>query len=299
MATIGKTRQRPDVEESFDAAAGKPRGVLKRPAPAGKFRHRRRSPAPDLVHAIDHYWMVSWDLRGEEPHIAETLPHPNFHLVFEKNHSTVNGVFTGKFSRRLEGEGQVFGIKFNTGGFRPLLHGPAAAMANRSVAAESFFDKDEVNALETVLVSRVKDDEKVEAAIDAVIEVTEAFLRRHVQGPDPAVVSATQLVRRILDDRDIRTVDDLSRRTGIGKRSLQRIFSEYVGASPKWVIRRYRLHELVEQMNMERMNKGAALDFASLAQDLGYFDQAHLINDFRSIVGYSPTQYGKRAAGKI
>jgi AraC-like DNA-binding protein len=35
----------------------------------------------------------------------------------------------------------------------------------------------------------------------------------------------------------------------MGKRRLQRIFQEYVGASPKWVIRRYRLHELVENMN--------------------------------------------------
>ncbi len=58
------------------------------------------------------------------------------------------------------------------------------------------------------------------------------------------------------------------------------------GASPKWVIRRYRLHELVE-----RLKAGEALNGAQMALDLGYSDQAHLINDFRSIVGYSPSRY--------
>jgi AraC-like DNA-binding protein len=72
----------------------------------------------------------------------------------------------------------------------------------------------------------------------------------------------------------------------MGKRSLQRIFSEYVGQSPKWVIQRYRLHEAIE-----RFRSGDVLDWAQIALDLGYFDQAHLINDFKAMVGYTPTQY--------
>ena len=74
----------------------------------------------------------------------------------------------------------------------------------------------------------------------------------------------------------------------MGKRSLQRLFSEYVGVSPKWVIRRYRLHELIE-----RSHTGEEPDWPQLALELGYFDQAHLINDFRTITGYSPTEYQK------
>jgi AraC-like DNA-binding protein len=69
-------------------------------------------------------------------------------------------------------------------------------------------------------------------------------------------------------------------------RGVQRLFSQYVGVSPKWVIRRYRLHEL-----LERIHSGQALDWAQLALDLGYFDQAHLINDFKTITGYTPTEY--------
>jgi AraC-like DNA-binding protein len=72
---------------------------------------------------------------------------------------------------------------------------------------------------------------------------------------------------------------------------LQRLFKEYVGVPPKWVIRRYRLHELVE-----RLHSGQAFEGTQLALDLGYADQAHLIHDFGHVVGYTPTGYRKLAA---
>jgi AraC-like DNA-binding protein len=276
---IGKTRQEAaaKMEETFDPSVGKARGVLKPTPMAGQFRHARRSPSPELAHLIAHYWMVSWDLRDLPPHTAETLPHPNVQVIFEPGGSKVSGVFTGKFTRLLEGQSHVFGIKFTTGGFHPFLKSPVSSLANRTVPVKRIFGRD-VDALEAILVSSGKEDEMVDAA--------NAFFRPRVPALDKTVTLASELVSRILAEPDIRTVDDLVRRTGLGKRSLQRLFNEYVGASPKWVIRRYRLHELVE-----RFNSGEQPDYAQLALELGYFDQAHLINDFRSIVGYSPSQY--------
>jgi AraC-like DNA-binding protein len=223
---------------------------------------------------------VSWDLRGLPPHRPETLPHPNVHAIFEPGGSTVAGVHTAKFTRLLEGRSHVFGIKFTPGGFRFFLDAPVSSLANRIVPVHSVFGHD-IDALEAVLISSRAEDEMVEAAND--------FFRQRVPAATETMTLAGALVERILREPDIRTVDDLVRRTGIGKRSLQRLFNEYVGVSPKWVIRRYRLHELVE-----RFNSGEQPDYAQLALELGYFDQAHLINDFRSIVGYSPAQYQKR-----
>jgi AraC-like DNA-binding protein len=181
------------------------------------------------------------------------------------------------FSRVLEGQSQVFGIKFKPGGFRPFLKFATSKLADRVVAAESILGKD-VNALESILLSSGEENEKVEAA--------NAFFRARMPKPDAVIEAVGTIVERILEERDIKTVDDLVDRTGIGKRSLQRMFNEYVGVSPKWVIRRYRLHELVE-----RFNSNDEPRWADLALELGYFDQAHLINDFRSITGYSPTEY--------
>ncbi len=88
-------------------------------------------------------------------------------------------------------------------------------------------------------------------------------------------------------------MEDLARRSALGKRTLQRLFGEYIVVSPKWVIRRYRLHEAIE-----RLRSGERLDYAQLALELGYFDQAHLINDFKFLLGYTPAGFQRmRQAG--
>jgi AraC-like DNA-binding protein len=281
---IGKTRQRSaaGVEEVFDPEVGRARGVLRRPLPSGQLKHARRLPPRDLAYWIAHYWMISWDLRGCEPHLAETLPHPNIHAVFETDGAVVCGVQTRKFSRVLEGCSQVFGIKFRPGGFRPFLTSPVSSLEDRTIPAQRIFGE-EVEALRAVLLSSGKESQKVEAA--------NAFFRARLPGPDETIGLAAQLVERILAEPDIKTVNDLATRSGRGKRSIQRIFNDYVGVSPKWVIRRYRLHEVIEQFD-----SSGRTDWVQLALELGYFDQAHLINDFRSMVGYSPTQYKRLLA---
>ena len=275
---IGKTRQGPgaEIEEVYDPKVGQARGMIRRPLQAGKMRHARRSPSDDLSPWIAHYWMIRWDLSGCEPHRAENLPHPNVHIIFEPGGAVVAGVQTRMFSRLLEGQSQVFGIKFKPGGFRPFLKLPVSEIADRTVPVDSILGN--VDALQAVVLSDCVEDEKVQAANE--------FFHNRIPKQDETIALANRMVDRIREDREIKTVDDLATVAGIGKRSLQRIFSEYVGVSPKWVIRRYRLHELVE-----RSNSGQVEDWTQLALELGYFDQAHLINDFRSMTGYSPTEY--------
>ena len=102
----------------------------------------------------------------------------------------------------------------------------------------------------------------------------------------------SELAGRIVDgicaEREILAVEDVVARFNIGKRTLQRLFDRYVGVSPIWVIRVYRLHEIIE-----RLKAGEAIDFAVLSQDLGYFDQPHFVKDFKSIVGRTPSEYAR------
>ncbi len=53
-----------------------------------------------------------------------------------------------------------------------------------------------------------------------------------------------------------------------------------MGVGPKWVILRYRIHEALERAETDRTT-----DWAALAADLGYADQAHLVRDFTATVG--------------
>jgi len=277
---IGKTRQ---LEETFDAEAGAARGVLRRAAPrAGKMVHSRKLPAKDLAAWIAHYWSVEWDLRGVEPHTAETLPHPNVHLIFENGEAIVSGVQTSKFTRTLEGKSRVFGVKFQAGGFRPFYGAPVTELADRTVSATGIFG-DEIAPLARVVLGPGRARDRLKAV--------DQFFKIRLPEPDTHVTRAAAMVDQVFRDPEIRTVDELAARTATGKRALQRLFHEYVGASPKWVIRRYRLHEA-----LERIHAGQQMDPSQLALALGYFDQAHLINDFKSIVGMTPGEYSRLTA---
>src|SRR5690606_34247093 len=114
----------------------------------------------------------------------------------------------------------------------------------------------------------------------------EDFLRARLPERDENIEWVNRIAAWISANRDITRVDQVVDRLHLSKRTLQRIFSRYVGVSPKWVIKRYRLHDAAEQLA-----GGQVVDLARLAGDLGYFDQAHFIKDFKAIIGKSPLAY--------
>ena len=118
------------------------------------------------------------------------------------------------------------------------------------------------------------------------IGYAEALLHSVLPERDPLAEQAAALVSRITDDPGLRRVDQLSAASGMTARTLQRLFADYVGVSPKWVMRRARLHEAAE-----RADSGEPVDWAALASDLGYADQAHLTRDFTVTIGVPPTRY--------
>ena len=75
-----------------------PRGVLDLRSGRGRFDVTRTRPGPALAELVEHFWTVSWDLRGRDPHTQHTLPHPSVHLVAERDRSGVMGALTGRFT---------------------------------------------------------------------------------------------------------------------------------------------------------------------------------------------------------
>jgi len=252
-----------------------PRNML--PLDVKQFQRSRHLPAKDLAFFVGYYWIVSWDLRGQEPYLCETLPQPCIHLVFEKDQSRIVGIVRGRFSYLLKNEGRIFGVSFKPGAFFPFVEAPVSALTDNSISIFDAFGVEHA-ALEAAILSQADET--------AMIALVEQFLRARLPERDEHVVVINQIVDRIIADREITRVDNLVSRFSISKRTLQRLFSHYVGVSPKWVIRRYRL-----QGAAERLAEGEAVDWPKLALDVGYFDQAHFINDFKTIIGKTPAEY--------
>ena len=272
------------LENFRQAVTSVPKGVLDPALAAQRFRLGRYEPAPDLKFFIEHFWIVEWDLRGREPHVQKTLPYPCVHLVFDLGKTAIFGVMRGAFEYQLEGVGRVLGVRFRPGGFRGVLRGPVAAITDRTIPLSEVyqFDADAVEA------------EVLGAAGDAgMVEVAERHLRTRMPDADETVELVHGIVDRVANDRTLNRVDELAAQVNLGERALQRLFNDYVGVSPKWVIRRSRLHDAAARLaNAEDVN------LTHLAAELGYSDQAHFTRDFKALVGRSPSDYRRSASGE-
>lgn len=271
----------PSIESRGRQEVGKARGILQHdPVTQGRFHHARVAPAPELAGLVQHFWIVRWDLTGHAPQLRESLPHPNVHLTLESGRSRIYGIQTGRFRRVLENRGGVFGVKFRPGAFRPLLKHSVSRLRDRTVPARTVFPA-AADTLEAEITAASPDD-------DAMIAAAERFLRAHRPPKDPEVARIGAIVDDIAADLGLMRVEQVTERSGLAMRTLQRLFNEYVGVGPKWVINRYRLHEAVE-----RLEHGQPVDWADFAVALGYFDQAHVIRDFKAMTGRTPAQYAR------
>jgi len=277
------------------------RGVLRPDLAATHFRLDRHAPSDALAPFVDYYWIPRWDLRGEPPYEQTILPHPNVHLVFEASGAGIFGVDRRLFTRSLSGLGLAFGVRFTAGGFRPFWQAPISQLTDRVVPAARLFGPRAEKARQAIMGGPDPDERSTDdagaaddaraaddrAADDArMIGFAEALLHSVLPERDPLAEQAAALVARITDDPGLRRVDQLSASAGMTPRTLQRLFADYVGVSPKWVMRRARLHEAAE-----RADSGEPVDWACLASDLGYADQAHLTRDFTVTIGVPPSRY--------
>jgi AraC-like DNA-binding protein len=280
---IGKSRQ--GLASAATQSSPRPRtefgqgcGILRHSASPGVYHHRRHAPPFKLAHWIEHFWLEEWQFDSAAPQTREVLPHPSVQLVFAPNRSRIYGVQLGRFVRQLVGRDRIFGIKFRPGAFHPFLRKPVSSMANTSIAVTDVFP-DAADVEGRLLACRHHAD---------MVQAATHFLTASLPSRDPEADRARQMVEQIASDSSITRVEHLVVRWQIHERTLQRIFDRYVGASPRWVIKRYRIYEA-----LQNVGSATRVGWAGLAQDLGYFDQAHFTNDFKKLVGCSPSEYAR------
>jgi AraC-like DNA-binding protein len=270
--------------------SGPTSGVL-RPAETQRVADLRRDEAvsPALAPFVERYWSVRWDRSGQQPFRSEVLSHPSVNLsVEEGSHPRfgvalpavlLHGVIRRRFVVDLVGTGRVTAAKFRPGGWVALGGRQPARGTAAPLGSELGLDAQRL--LGAVLA---------ESEDNARAAVLDAALAPLAPEPSAAYLELQALLRRMLDDRSLVRVDQVAREAAMSSRSLQRLFAGYVGLSPKAVLARYRLQDAAASIDA-----GQVTDLASLAAELGWFDQAHFSRDFRSVVGVPPSAYLARA----
>jgi AraC-like DNA-binding protein len=84
------------------------------------------------------------------------------------------------------------------------------------------------------------------------------------------------------------TIDDLAKECCLSRKQFERTFNHFIGSSPKQFIKTIRFQQTLFQ---KQNNPSDSL--TELAHQTGYFDQSHMINEFKSLTGQTPKAYFK------
>ncbi|MGO9218393.1 MAG: helix-turn-helix domain-containing protein [Streptosporangiaceae bacterium] len=252
-----------------------------------------RYPAGAALDAlVDRFWAVRWDLPPGTIHQQQVLTHPGANIsVGHANgqpgqrqpgpvEARLYGVARGLSTRILVGRGWTVAAMTRPGGLGAFVSRSAAEFTDRVVPLGQASGTDEAALLRQVTA---EPDEAARVGLLA------AALEQAVDpGRKVTAASVAEVAGLAEADRTVRRLGDLCERAGTGPRTLQRMFLQYAGVSPTWVIRRYRLLEAAESVR-----EGKPVSWAEVAAGLGYADQAHLTRDFRAAIGQTPAAYAE------
>jgi AraC-like DNA-binding protein len=251
-------------------------GVLHTQNSAKHYQLRRYFPAAELQSLVEQFWLVDWDLRGQAEHIQQNLPDPNMHLVINRNGAKVLGPVSKKYAFKMQGQGRIIGIKFKLGVLVKRLSCSIEQAVDQEFAASDVFQE-----MSQSFCTRILQEDNDQAVVDSLSNL----LAHYLPQPTPTLINAQSLAEHIKIHHHINQVSVLADLSQHSVRNIQRLFKGYIGLSPKWLIRKYRLHQALALLDNQQ------LSLAQLAIDLDYADQSHLIKDFNDFLDVTPKQY--------
>lgn len=252
-----------------------------------------REGVPDPADLVaSHYWWVHWRRDRVTPFRAQVLGHPVLHLTVEDAdgamhghdmpQALVHGVVTRLFTVDLPTAGRVAGVAFRPGGLAALLDADVRALTGRVVTAATVFGE-EIERLRAAVLAEPEESVRLRLFADAVGQLLAPRLDRvREDGGYATVRTAVELMRQ----REQVSLAPVAEAVATSPRTLQRLFTRYVGVSPLSVLRRYRLQDAASAIDA-----GAGEDLAALAASLGFADQAHFTRAFTAMVGVPPSRY--------
>ncbi len=252
------------------------RGILRPLVGLERFQLSRAAAPGDLAPFAPWFWTVQWDLPESETYEQEVLAFPCVNLACGDGEYQVHGPGTERFVAKLSGRGWATGARFTPAGFSAFSRRPMRELVDRVVPAREVLGREPPPPGSTPEEARAR---------------LATYLREHRAVLTPAMALVDSLVAKAQNDASAVRIESLAEEAGVSVRSLHRLFERYVGVSSKWIVRRARVHSAAE-----RVARGERVDWAAVAQELGYHDQSHLIRDFRAQIGETPTRYARRCA---
>jgi AraC-like DNA-binding protein len=259
---------------------------------SGLRLYRPASPLGDYIEYLGH-----WDSDGATPYKDRALPRgaativvdvgPRQHLsVYAADGDTrlavppafVAGPHASSYVTDIVADSSVMAVHFRPAGASPFLGVGLGDLGNACVGLEIIWGHKW-----TLLHERLVETPSVSARF-ALLEAFLLSCARLAIVRDPVVA----IVMDALETSPALTVAEMRELAGLSPKRLITLFRSEVGLAPKPYARVRRF-----QAALRRVQAGTARG-ADIAAAVGYFDQAHLVREFRSFTAMTPTEYMQR-----
>ena len=258
------------------------------------FRHTRRAPSGLVGEVVRE----SWTMQAERCRTAveAVLPDSALEVYFNlgpagrhlgcRQHSTPRtprrAWIVGPHDQPLLIEKEirdcdVVGIRFHAGAAKQVLGIPAREVHAAMVDLDVFWGRE---------VECIRDQLAATSDPTARLTIIECAVASRMTRSGDCNVSAPRTLSRMVGTSVHESIGAIAVRMGLSHRQLIAIFDEWVGLKPKAFQRVQRLRRV-----FRLVDASPRPSWTSIAHRSGYFDQAHMINDFRSLTGVTPSEY--------
>ncbi|MBC7898959.1 MAG: AraC family transcriptional regulator [Saprospiraceae bacterium] len=257
------------------------------------MKYSEMVPSPHLAHFVKCFW----SLEQSKFAVADTpeliVPDGCVEIVFnladryQRFHSDSSveiqpaSIIAGQMNKsvliRPTGNVNLFGIRFQPAGAYPFFDFPLYELNGRIEGIDAV-----LGAAGTVVEEKINEANSFAERVEAF----EILLTNRLTGNKKIDTILNRAVAMICRNQGTIPVDSVARISGISERGLERKFKQKAGLSPKLFSRIVRFQNVLKFLKNNKTG-----NVSDTALSFGYFDQSHMIHEFKEFSGKSPNAF--------
>lgn len=251
-------------------------------------------PSVILARYIKNYWAMEIDVQTQNAYHHRIIPTGLTDLTFffgnapkstsEKNSIAEGAILSGQqksfYDLKIENSFRLISVVFTPEGMNRFLSIPSKEFKDLSLKLNDTL----INGVDKLTEMLYK--KTFEASVSA---LNSFFEDRLVEGINETIAMRLNHTVNLISSKygQVRTLE-LADEVCLSRKQFERLFINHIGSSPKQYLKTIRFQNALFQKS-----KNPKISLTDLAYACGYFDQSHMINDFKSLTGDSPSKFFK------
>ncbi|MCE5226116.1 MAG: helix-turn-helix domain-containing protein [Porphyromonadaceae bacterium] len=240
-----------------------------------------------LTPYVKQYWFLKTDIASQPQ--QRIIPHGSICLIFHKGSNLyslskhelqpmafISGQSTGYSDLLQTGTVDMISVTFQPHGAKAFFSMPMTEIQEATISISEINDPD-LNELQDRLIN-LHDNALCTRLIESFLInrlcVTKVYNQQRMSDVIQSINNGQM------------DIEKLANTSCLSYKQFKRIFAEYIGANPKDFLRIIRFQKALYTLQIRPQT-----NLTQLAFECGYYDQPHLIKEFKSFSGFTPGEY--------